>query len=1366
MKYKFLPIIRFFAFLSMVLFANKAFAQPCGCQNCPKSIPDNDTIQMPIKVQGAVKNDLSQPGQGVCRVCIRFDHDFVSDLEVKLISPAGQSITLVAPISQTGWTLNSKWNVCFVPCSQTAYPDPNKPPQWANASWGTNGGYTGSYYPYLGCLEDFNTGSVNGTWTLIVKDGDNIYDGTLLNWTIFFCDPTGLDCLTCAANGGDYSNIPAINTCKGDNSLNFNAIPIYTPNKPAPPPTYYSYTNVISKNGIIVGYQNPVNMQNFQAGDYSVCGFSYLTADAPKLPTPNGVATVNDLKNLTLGLKPQLCGNFSKGCIPVKIKAPSTPIFIDTISCKPFKYSTTVYTATGFYPEKLKAANGCDSLVYINLTYIPPVTKDSFKTICQGGFFQVGANKYNKTGIYKDTLISKTTGCDSILTLFLTVKNAPITNLNEAICEGDSFTIGLKKYFLTGKYKDTLQNKLGCDSIVNLDLKVKNKTFKILKISNCDNKPYVFNSKNYPISGIYKDTLQGQNQFKCDSIIMIDLTIYPTYKDTLDINICQGEQYKFGDSTFTKTGFHFKKFKNLNGQGLCDSLVWLKLLVTNVITRNIKANICQGDLYDFDAKKLNITGIYNAKNKSKSGCDSLTTLNLVVHQNPSLEKLTKKICEGDTLFIGKEKFFQTGKFTANLKTKYNCDSIVELDLTVKKPAFLLRTKSICEGECEKIGDSTYCKSGTYVNIFKKTNDCDSTVKLNLTINKKSRTELKPVLCESDTFFVGKNKKYYESGIYLDTLKNKNQCDSVIVTNLTITKSNKTNISNTLCFGKNIVINGKIYDKTGVFQDKSTSITTGCDSFLTINILVLPDYKTSVKRTICKGDTYLGQSNTGTYYVPLKTEKTNCDSLIQLILSVEDSIVNKLEYPICQGKTTQIGDSTYSKSGTYKNILKSKAGCDSIVYLNLTVASCDFDYNVNIANIGCGTNNEKGSIQLKIKPDYQGFINVSASQFGLILTSKKLNANETIDVLNLAEGKVIVRLENFWGTVKYDTFNIIKLPTLKGRFSKVSDYQGFGVRCPYNNDGFLSVSVSGGQAPYRFLWNNNYKDSVLIDLKAGNYKVTITDTLGCFVVLDTSLSEPPKPTLYFSHKDVTCFGYQNGQIQIDSISGGRAPFTYSIDLQGFSNQKKYENLKPELHLISVKDEFGCQIDTTKTLKEPAQIEINLGKDTTIALGETIFIQAYTNLSASQIDKINWNDFVVPTCTTCLSTTVQPTISTGYLLELTDKTGCKNFDVMTVFVRDSLPVYLPNTFSPNDDGINDYFTAFSNAKIQKIKRLSIYNRWGNLLFEVKDIPTNDPYKGWDGTYLNLPQAQDLYVYIIEIALSDETVKVLQGEIMLLR
>ncbi len=1358
------PIRRFIFLFLLVLGSLKAIAQPCGCQNCPKDIPDKDTIQMPIVVNGAVKNNLATVGQGVCKVCIKFTHDFVSDLQIQLQSPAGQMITLIAPISQTGFTFNAGWNVCFLPCNQTPVPDPGFPPQWTNGNWGLLGNYNGSYYPYSGCLENFNTGTVNGVWKLIVQDGDDGYTGIIKDWSITFCDPTGLDCFTCAANGGDYSKINPIVACKGDNSLIINPIPIYTTNSPAPPATYYSYTNVISKNGIVVGFQNPVNMKNFQAGVYDVCGFSYLTADAPKLPPANGTLTFVQLKNLTLGTKPTICGKFSKGCIPVTIKAAPAPIFIDTVACNTYKYSTIKYTLSGFYTEKLVAKNGCDSFIYITLKIIQPVKKDSFATICQGQFFKVGLKKYNKTGLYKDTLVSKKTGCDSILTLFLTVKSALTNNLNRSICQGESVQIGTKIHKNTGIYKDTLQNAVGCDSIVTLDLKVKAKTSAVFNPIICNSGTYTFNNKIYKISGIYKDTLWGKNKFQCDSLVTINLTILPTYKDTFEVAICQGDKYVVGKNTYTSTGFYFDILKNKIQT--CDSLVWTKLTVSTSIIKNIKVDICDSKSYAFDGKILKLSGFYTAKNKSKNGCDSVTNLNLIVHPNPAYQKIFKTICEGDTLFVGKNyKFFQTGSYSAMLSTKYGCDSLLDIALVVQKLGFKSIKKTICEGICEKIGDSTYCKSGFYTTIIKKKNLCDSTVILDLKVIKKSLIELKKTICEGDTVTIDKDKKYFETGISNDTLKNKNGCDSVVILDLLVKKAIQKNISETLCFGKNILINGKTYNKTGIFKDKLTSKITGCDSILTISIKVLPDYKTIVTKTICKGSSYLGQQNPGLYDVLLKTKTSNCDSLIQLNLSIADSIVENKKIIVSTANYV-LGDSTYKKTGIYKYKTLSKAGCDSIIYLDLQLISKNFNYKISVKNIGCTIGNDKGTMDLLISPNYLGTVQVKISQSGVILEDKKLNSNEKISLNNLTIGTYLATLTNLLGEIKYDTFFIKKLPTLQGKFSKVSDFQGFGVKCPNDQNGFIYTNVTGGQAPYKYNWNNNFRDSFLTGLKAGPYSVTISDTLGCFVVLNTVLTSPVRPLIYFSFKNQTCYGANDGEIKIDSLKNGRPPFTYSIDLQPFNSNNHFKNVAPNVHLISIKDAYSCEIDTFKTLTEPPKIKVDLGRDTTIFLGESVTIEASTNLSPLEIDKIRWNDFVTPTCPTCLKTIVTPSISIGYLLELTDKNGCKGLDVKVVFVKDSIPVFIPTSFSPNDDGINDRFTVFSNDNIKIIKTLQVFNRWGDMVFEAKDIPTNDPLLGWDGSFRNLLQLPAVYVYKVEIELPDSRIRTLKGEITLLR
>ncbi len=112
-------------------------------------IPDNDSTTVRISISGAVNNDLSSPGQGLCGVRIRFDHKYIGDLSIRLISPAGQSVSLIGPVGDAGFTFLSKWQVSFVPCNQQAVPDPGFSKMWNNLQpWGIFGQfYNGTYYP-------------------------------------------------------------------------------------------------------------------------------------------------------------------------------------------------------------------------------------------------------------------------------------------------------------------------------------------------------------------------------------------------------------------------------------------------------------------------------------------------------------------------------------------------------------------------------------------------------------------------------------------------------------------------------------------------------------------------------------------------------------------------------------------------------------------------------------------------------------------------------------------------------------------------------------------------------------------------------------------------------------------------------------------------------------------------------------------------------------------------------------------------------------------------------------------------------------------------------------------------------------------
>jgi gliding motility-associated-like protein len=119
----------------------------------------------------------------------------------------------------------------------------------------------------------------------------------------------------------------------------------------------------------------------------------------------------------------------------------------------------------------------------------------------------------------------------------------------------------------------------------------------------------------------------------------------------------------------------------------------------------------------------------------------------------------------------------------------------------------------------------------------------------------------------------------------------------------------------------------------------------------------------------------------------------------------------------------------------------------------------------------------------------------------------------------------------------------------------------------------------------------------------------------------------------------------------------------------------------------------------------------------------------------------------TCDTCYTTVAIPTVTTTYTVTVTSIYGCISVDsVRLVLGCDNSQVFIPNTFTPNGDGVNDIFYV-SGKGLSIIKHFSVYNRWGQLLFEQHNIPPNNPGFGWDGTFKGLVLEPDVFVYIVE-------------------
>jgi hypothetical protein len=180
------------------------------------------------------------------------------------------------------------------------------------------------------------------------------------------------------------------------------------------------------------------------------------------------------------------------------------------------------YLASGIYKDTITNSAGCDSIITLNLTINNSSTSSLSIISCDSYTWAQNSVNYLTSGVYKDT-ITNSEGCDSIITLNLTINNSSTSSSSIIACDSYTWVQNSVNYLTSGIYKDTITNSAGCDSVITLNLTINNSSTSILSITACDNYTWAQNSVNYLTSGIYKDTIA--NSEGCDSVITLNLTI-------------------------------------------------------------------------------------------------------------------------------------------------------------------------------------------------------------------------------------------------------------------------------------------------------------------------------------------------------------------------------------------------------------------------------------------------------------------------------------------------------------------------------------------------------------------------------------------------------------------------------------------------------------------------------------------------------------------------------------------------------------------------------------------------------------------------------------------------------------------------
>jgi len=217
-------------------------------------------------------------------------------------------------------------------------------------------------------------------------------------------------------------------------------------------------------------------------------------------------------------------------------------------------------------------SSNCSNSAEVTVNVNPQKTTNQHVTICQGQSYSFGDTTITTAGIYSH-VFQTSQGCDSTVVLNLSVANKVFNTVNDSFCDGDSYSFDGNKLTTPGIYTGVFKTSNGCDSIVTLNLSVKTRKFNTINEEICQNKTYTFGGKSRNIAGTYTDTLTAANG--CDSINILHLTVNPRYNNFQTVKLLWGTSYDINGKTYTNPGVYMDVLNTING---CDSTV-----ITNLV---------------------------------------------------------------------------------------------------------------------------------------------------------------------------------------------------------------------------------------------------------------------------------------------------------------------------------------------------------------------------------------------------------------------------------------------------------------------------------------------------------------------------------------------------------------------------------------------------------------------------------------------------------------------------------------------------------------------------------------------------------------------------------------------------------------
>ena len=986
------------------------------------------------------------------------------------------------------------------------------------------------------------------------------------------------------------------------------------------------------------------------------------------------------------------------------------------------------------YSFEVDGALGCGPLTVSGDAVIcacPPVFATVEGPICETEAIFVNGTLYdfdNPTGqeIITDGSVA---GCDSIVNVDLDFYTPSVQTISPTLCPGEVYVFNTIQFDETnpnGSVTIPNADPNGCDSTYTIALQYLTLETLTIDTALCTGQTLtvggqVFDATN--LSGLVQ--LPGAGSNGC----ALEVTVLLSYEDDvsfdLDDELCTGQSVIVNGTTYNAANPNgTETFTNGSYLG-CDSIVNVALTFNDAVSFDLDDELCTGQSVivngtTYDA--ANPTGTETFTNGSYLGCDSIVNVALTFNDAVSFD-LDDELCTGQNVIVNGTTYDAanpTGTETFTNGSYLGCDSIVNVALTFNDAVSFDLDDELCTGQSVIVNGTTYNAanpSGTETFINGSVAGCDSIVNIDLSFFPPAQFFLTEALCVEEQVIVNGTvyDQFNPSGTEVLAEASYTGCDSTVFVNLDFSNQTDFNLEQDVCDDFSIVINGTVYD---VDNPTGTEVLTGasyqgCDSTINVNLSFTNAVNFDLSDLLCPDETVLVNGIVYSAANPSGLETfpggsyLGCDSTVTVDLNFYTEAVFNLTDQLCAGESMIVNGTVYdatNPSGTETLPGAAFTGCDSTINVLL-----DFALPV-VFNLDDALCEGDGILVNGILYDQD---NPSGSE---LFAGAAANGCDSTVVVELSF-----------------------LPTATSTISETL--------LPDE-----SILVGG-----MLFDQDNPSGSVTLPGAAANGCDSMVTVNLTFVVLNVqAIGIAP-----------TCFGEADARIELTALAGGTPPYEIQLNEDVVAVVDALPVvlpvLDPGVYELTIRDADGAITKLTVPVAEAQELILQTDGNYFIQLGDSVLIAPQVNFAP---DTWVWSPAATLNCDSCATTIARPMETTVYELTATDKFGCTVTTAFRVEVDREIHVFVPNAFSPNGDGINDVLRIFAGTGIERIHQFRVFDRWGETMFVATDFSPGDTNVGWRGDFRGQAMSPAVFVWTIEVELSDGRREMLSGDVLLTR